>query len=58
MWRKVNPHTLRVGVIKDWDSRWVLTDSINIKYSESVPLNGNKVKNLQTTKKDKVKRKR
>ena len=22
MGRKVNPHGLRVGVIKDWDSRW------------------------------------
>ena len=23
---KVNPHGLRVGVIKDWDSRWFTTD--------------------------------
>ena len=22
MGQKVNPHGLRVGVIKDWDSRW------------------------------------
>ena len=22
MWQKVNPHGLRVGVIKDWDSKW------------------------------------
>jgi len=22
MGQKVNPHSLRVGVIKDWDSRW------------------------------------
>ena len=24
MGQKVNPHGLRVGVIKDWDSRWFL----------------------------------
>jgi len=23
MGQKINPHGLRVGVIKDWDSRWV-----------------------------------
>ena len=23
MGQKVNPHGFRVGVIKDWDSRWV-----------------------------------
>ena len=22
MGQKVNPHGLRVGIIKDWDSRW------------------------------------
>ena len=27
MGQKVNPHGLRVGVIKDWDSRWFATDS-------------------------------
>ena len=26
MGQKVNPHGLRVGVIKDWDSRWFTTD--------------------------------
>ena len=26
MGQKVNPHGLRVGVIKDWDSRWYATD--------------------------------
>ena len=26
MGRKVNPHGLRVGVIKDWDSRWYASD--------------------------------
>ena len=26
MGQKVNPHGLRVGVIKDWDSRWFKTD--------------------------------
>ena len=26
MGQKVNPHGLRVGVIKDWDSRWYVKD--------------------------------
>ena len=26
MGQKVNPHGLRVGVIKDWDSRWYALD--------------------------------
>ena len=26
MGQKVNPHGFRVGVIKDWDSRWFTTD--------------------------------
>ena len=26
MGQKVNPHGLRVGVIKDWDSRWYASD--------------------------------
>ena len=26
MGQKVNPHGLRVGVIKDWDSRWFAND--------------------------------
>ena len=28
MGQKVNPHGLRVGVIKDWDSRWFATDNV------------------------------
>jgi len=28
MGQKVNPHGLRVGVIKDWDSRWFAKDSV------------------------------
>ena len=27
MGQKINPHGLRVGVIKDWDSRWFVKDS-------------------------------
>ena len=27
MGQKVNPHGLRVGVIKNWDSRWFVNDS-------------------------------
>ena len=26
MGQKVNPHGLRVGIIKDWDSRWFFED--------------------------------
>ena len=26
MGQKVNPHGLRVGVIKNWDSRWIVAD--------------------------------
>ena len=28
MGQKVNPHGLRVGVIKNWDSRWFVKDSV------------------------------
>ena len=27
MGQKVNPHGIRVGVIKDWDSRWFAKDN-------------------------------
>ena len=27
MGQKVNPHGLRVGIIKDWDSRWYAEDA-------------------------------
>ena len=30
MGQKVNPHGLRVGVIKDWDSRWYAEDKISL----------------------------
>ncbi len=26
MGQKVNPHGMRVGVIKDWDSRWYASE--------------------------------
>ena len=29
MGQKVNPHGLRVGVIKDWDSRWYAANAEN-----------------------------
>ena len=41
MGQKVNPHGLRVGVIKDWDSRWyaredkvgdLIVEDYNIRY--------------------------
>ena len=28
MGQKINPHGLRVGVIKDWDSRWFAKDEV------------------------------
>ena len=28
MGQKVNPHGLRVGIIKDWDSRWFVKDEV------------------------------
>ena len=28
MGQKVNPHGLRVGVIKDWDSKWFAGKSV------------------------------
>ena len=28
MGHKVNPHGFRVGVIKDWDSRWFAKDNV------------------------------
>ena len=28
MGQKVNPHGLRVGVIKNWDSRWYAADEM------------------------------
>ena len=27
MGQKVNPHGYRVGIIKNWDSRWFVSDS-------------------------------
>ena len=27
MGQKVNPHGIRVGVIKDWDSKWYAEDA-------------------------------
>lgn len=29
MGQKVNPHGLRVGVIKDWDSKWIAGKKIS-----------------------------
>ena len=35
MGQKVNPHGLRVGVIKDWDSKWYAEGEWKITTSES-----------------------
>ena len=46
MGQKVNPHGLRVGVIKDWDSRWyaredkvgdLVVEDYNIPFSAAHP---------------------
>lgn len=41
MRHKVNPHTLRVGVIRDWASKW--------NPEETITLSGDRFKNLQIT---------
>lgn len=33
MGQKVNPHGLRVGVIKNWDSRWFVGDEVFGRYT-------------------------
>ena len=47
---RVNPHTLRVGVIKDWDSKWYAEESYEQFKSDSVEiskfLKGKHFKNL------------
>ena len=35
MGQKVNPHGLRVGVIKNWDSRWFVGDKSFGEYIKS-----------------------
>ena len=35
MGQKVNPHGLRVGVIKDWDSRWY-ADTKNEEFANNL----------------------
>ena len=32
MGQKVNPHGLRVGVIKEWDSRWYAEKTLQITW--------------------------
>ena len=32
MGQKVNPHGLRVGVIKDWDAKWYAEDDFNSEH--------------------------
>ena len=38
MGQKVNPHGIRVGVIKDWDSRWFASKKV---VTTVPPLNSN-----------------
>ena len=46
MKHKVKPHTLRVGVIRDWDSRWNPSD---VKDNCITRINGANFKNLNVT---------
>ena len=49
MGQKVNPHGLRVGVIKDWDSKWYaegdfadnLVEDYNIRIPFGIPVFNN-----------------
>ena len=46
MGQKVNPHGLRVGVIKNWDSRWYASDEkfgdiLVSDYNLRLPVRGN-----------------
>lgn len=45
MTHKVNPHNLRVGVIRGWDSRWNPSD---------IAISGDRFKNLNVTENIKV----
>lgn len=50
MHHKVNPHGLRVGVIRDWESRWNPdVDLIIERFNSSPVLNGDRFKKLLVT---------
>ena len=38
MGQKVNPHGLRVGIIKDWDSRWYAEDDYTMPEFQELKL--------------------
>ena len=40
MTHKVNPHNIRVGIIRGWDSKWIPSD---------ITISGEKFKNLIVT---------
>ena len=46
MGQKINPHGLRVGVIKDWDSRWFESDE---KFGDTLVSDYNLRKYLKKT---------
>ncbi len=46
MGQKVNPHGLRVGVIKNWDSRWFVSDK---KFADNI-VSDNKIREYVKTK--------
>lgn len=45
MTHKVNPHNIRVGIIRDWDSRWTPSD---------ITISGEKFRNLEVTENIKI----
>ena len=49
MRHKFNASNVRVGVIRDWHSKWNSNDSIVSNVNEFIILNGDNFKNLQVT---------
>ncbi len=41
MGQKVNPHGLRVGIIKDWDSKWYVDNKISVMFSLKITTSEN-----------------
>lgn len=49
MTHKFNASNVRVGVIRDWHSKWNSIDPIVSNVNEFIILNGDNFKNLQVT---------
>jgi len=44
MIHKVNPHNLRVGIIRNWESKWVLQRQITAKFISVMEAQYTKIK--------------